>query len=73
MSDLVWADVDANRQYWQSVEEAEDTVFDSETVGEIADKAMDTSLKMNGVSDGAESYGRMVDLMLGYYADKGEI
>ena len=73
VSDLVWADVDANRQYWQSVEEAEDTVFDSETVGEIADKAMDTSLKMNGVSDGAESYGRMVDLMLGYYADKGEI
>ncbi len=73
INDLVWVDVDAHREYWQSVDEAEDTLFDSETVGEISDKAMDTSLKMNGVADGKESYGRMVDLMLGYYALKGEI
>ncbi|MGN0594539.1 MAG: DUF3810 domain-containing protein, partial [Hominimerdicola sp.] len=67
ISDAVWADIDANREYWQEVKEKEDTVFDSETVSEISDKAMESSLKLNGVEDGKQSYGRMVDLMLNYY------
>lgn len=67
ISELVWNDMDANREYWQSVEEAEDTIFDSETVSEVSDKAMETSLQLNGVEDGKKSYGRMVDLMLNYY------
>ena len=50
-----------------------DTVFDSEAVGEISDKAMEKSLKLNGVEDGKQSYGRMVDLMLNYFKDKGEL
>ncbi len=73
ISDEVWADITANWDYWRGVDEAEDTVFDSEVVGEVSDKAMETSLKLNGVEDGKKSYGRMVDLMLSYYIDKGEL
>lgn len=63
----VWADMDANREYWKSVEEKEDTVFNSESVAAVSDKAMETSLKANGVDDGKRSYGRMVDLMIDFY------
>lgn len=70
ISDAVWADIDANREYWQEVKENKDAVFDSETVSEISDKAMESSLKLNGVEDGKQSYGRMVDLMLNYYLSK---
>ncbi len=73
INELVWADIEGNSNYWRSVDEAEDTVFDSESVGEISQKALETNLQMNGVKDGTQSYGRMVDLMLGYYADKGDI
>lgn len=73
INDLVWVDIEGNSNYWRSVDEAEDTVFDSESVGEISQKALETNLQMNGVKDGTQSYGRMVDLMLGYYADKGDI
>lgn len=67
ISELVWNDMEANSEFWESVREAEDTVFDSEAVSEVSDKAMETSLKLNGVEDGKKSYGRMVDLMLNYY------
>lgn len=67
--DEVWTDIDANREFWRSVEEAEDTVFDSRTVSEVSDKAMEASLHANGVKDGKKSYGRMVDLMLNYYGE----
>ena len=67
--DEVWADIDGNRAYWESVEEAEDTVFESESVSEVSEKAMETSLQANGVEDGLESYCRMVDLMLNYYGE----
>lgn len=33
----------------------------------VSDKAIETSLRLNGVSDGAKSYGRFVDLLLNYY------
>ncbi len=72
ISELVWNDMEANSEFWESVREAEDTVFDSETVSEVSDKAMETSLKLNGVEDGKKSYGRMVDLMLNYYYLKNE-
>lgn len=32
-----------------------------------SDKAMETSLRLNGVSDGVKSYGRFIDLLLNYY------
>lgn len=66
----VWTDIDANREYWKKVEEAEDTVFDSKKVSEVSDKAMEASLHFNGVEDGMRSYGRMVDLMLNYYGER---
>lgn len=67
--DEVWADIDANREYWDSVKEAQDTVFDSETVSQISSDFVDSNLKLNGVPDGSKSYGRMVDLMLNYFID----
>ena len=33
----------------------------------VSDKAIETNLRLNGVSDGAKSYGRFVDLLLNYY------
>ena len=50
--------------------EKEDTVFNTETVSELSSDFVDNNLKMNGVEDGSESYGRMVDLMLNYFIDK---
>ena len=70
ISDKVWADIDANREYWDSVKKAEDTVFDTQTVSKISSDFVDGNLKLNGVPDGSKSYGRMVDLMLNYYIDK---
>lgn len=72
ISDLVWVDISANSEYWKSVAQAEDTVFDSGTVSEISNNAMETSLKLNGVEDGKKSYGRMVDLMLNYFQSSGD-
>ncbi len=34
---------------------------------EVADRVNDTYLKASGETDGVKSYGRMVDLLLGYY------
>ena len=69
ISDKVWADIDANREYWDSVKEKKDTVFDSQTVSKISSDFVDNNLKLNGVEDGSKSYGRMVDLMLNYFID----
>lgn len=68
--DEVWADIDANREYWDSVKEKEDTVFDTSTVNKISSEFVDNNLKINGVEDGSKSYGRMVDLMLNYFIDE---
>jgi hypothetical protein len=70
ISDKVWVDIDANREYWDSVKKAKDTVFDTQTVSKLSSDFVDKNLKLNGVADGSRSYGRMVDLMLNYYIDK---
>ena len=66
ISDQVRADnkfvTDEYREKLDSV-----TLFKTETVSKASDKAMETSLRMNGVSDGKRSYTRMVDLLLDYY------
>ena len=41
--------------------------FDTETVDEVSDTFTDTTLKLNGVSDGMVSYSRVVKLLLQYY------
>ena len=60
-----WGNID----YWQGVQQEDKGLISSKTVAEISEKAMETSLKLNGVSDGKKSYGRMVDLLLNYYYD----
>ncbi len=72
VNENVWLDITGNRKYWDDVQESDEGLFDSEEVAEISDKAMDTSLKLNGVEDGKHSYGRMVDLLLGYYYSGGK-
>ena len=67
LSDGVRTDIDANDEYWQSVKESDEGVFDSEKVAEVSDKAMEASLQFGGVEDGKKSYGRMVDLLLDWY------
>lgn len=69
LDESVWRDISENQKYWESVREAKDTVIDSKKAGEISDKAMNSSLKLNGVNDGTRSYGRVVDLILNYFAD----
>ncbi len=67
----IWVDMFENQAYWQDVQEDDDAIIPSSTVNELADAAMNGSLKFNGVADGKDSYGRMVDLLLNYYYDKG--
>lgn len=42
------------------------------TMVKISDAAMETSLKINGVSDGTRSYGRFIDLLMNYYLGSDE-
>ena len=42
-------------------------LIDTETVDEVSDTFTDTTLKLNGVSDGMVSYSRVVRLLLQYY------
>ena len=73
LNDHVWQDITGNRKYWDDVQESDEGILDSKTVAEVSDKAMETSLKLNGISDGKRSYGRMVDLLLDFYYDSGSI
>lgn len=52
------ADLKANNLFWDQYEGK---------VAETANKMNDTYLKANSQSDGVQSYGRVVDLMLAYY------
>lgn len=52
----------------------ENTVFWNQyegRVAEVSNKMNDAYLKMNDQSDGVQSYGRVVDLMLAYYREEG--
>lgn len=46
-------------------------VLDTELVDEVSDAFIDTTLKVNGVSDGAVSYSRVVNRLLQYYRQEG--
>lgn len=54
--------------YWEDNKEKE--IISTETIDTISSAATDTSLKINGVEDGIESYSRIVNLLLDYYASK---
>lgn len=53
------------QEEWDRIEEK--AVLDTETVDAISDSFTDTTLKLNGVSDGMISYSRVVKLLLQYY------
>ena len=42
-------------------------ILDTEVVEAVSDSVTETSLKLNGVSDGMVSYSRVVELLLQYY------
>lgn len=56
--------------YWEENKEKE--IISTETVDTISSAATDTSLKINGVEDGIESYSRIVNLLLDYYVQSGK-
>lgn len=58
MSEEVQKDRIYRRNFWDKY---------SGKIEKISSKVNDTYLKSNGVSDGEESYGRMVDLLLEFY------
>ena len=70
LANEVLIDIKGNSDYWKSVQESDEGLLPSKTVAAVSDAAMEASLKMNGVSDGKKSYGRMVDLLLNYGVGK---
>lgn len=61
-SEAVVRDLVANNKYWDKFEETK--------VAETAEKVNDTYLKVNNQTDGTQSYGRMVDLLLAEYRQR---
>ncbi len=61
-SEAVVRDLVANNKYWDNFEETK--------VAETAEKVNDTYLKVNNQTDGTQSYGRMVDLLLAEYRQR---
>ncbi|MDE5772008.1 MAG: DUF3810 domain-containing protein [Ruminococcus sp.] len=51
--------------YWEENEEKE--VIPTETVSTVSTNAMDTNIKMNGRTEGVETYSLMVELLLDFY------
>ncbi|MCX7772303.1 MAG: DUF3810 domain-containing protein [Clostridia bacterium] len=60
-SEAYLRDLKAEQAYWKQFQGA---------TKKIADKMNDTYLKLNGETDGVQSYGRMVDLLLAQYHDR---
>ena len=60
----VLRDLAANSRYWKKYETP---------VGETADRWNDAYLKANDQTDGVQSYGRMVDLLIAFYRAQGLI
>lgn len=58
LSPKVRADIQAHNAFWDDYEGG---------IEVLSSAINDTYLKANGVADGEESYGRMVDLLLDYY------
>ena len=61
-SEAVIRDLVANNKYWAK--------FEKTKVAKTAEKVNDTYLKVNNQTDGTQSYGRMVDLLLAEYRQR---
>lgn len=62
-------DAETEEELIEEQESYDDTILSDEaieTIEEISDTLVDTSLKINGVADGKQSYDRMVDLTIQY-------
>lgn len=57
------------QEEWDRIEDK--ALVDTEVVDAVSDVFTDTTLKLNGVSDGMISYSRVVKLLLQYYAVHG--
>lgn len=57
LSEKAWDDLGNNNEFWGK--------YEGKTA-EVSNRMNDTYLKLNSQSDGVNSYGRMVDLMLAY-------
>lgn len=68
ISDLVANDnIFLTKENWEVVEKK--AVVKTETVKKVSQELMQTSLKMNGVEEGMQSYSEVVNLLLDYYKD----
>lgn len=64
--DGIWQDFYfVSEEDWERINKK--ALFDTEKVDKAADTFVETNLKVNGVSDGAVSYSRVVQLLLQYY------
>lgn len=62
----VWVDdVFVTQEEWDRINR--EAWFNTEVVDEVSDAFIDANLKVNGVTDGAVSYSRVVRLLLQYY------
>lgn len=62
----VWADdVFVTQEEWDRINR--EAWFNTKVVDEVSDAFIDANLKINGVTDGAVSYSRVVRLLLQYY------
>lgn len=68
---IVWEDnIFVEQKEWERIDKK--AVLETDTIDQVTDTFMDASLKINGVSDGAVSYSRVVDLLLLYYRENGK-
>lgn len=70
LSPYILNDWNESYSYWEEVQQDDSAIIPSDVVNTVGDIATDTTLKLNGVEDGMNSYGRMVDLMLDYYYEE---
>ena len=71
VTDQVWEDdTFVMPEEWDRINEK--ALIDTEVVDQASDVFIDTSLKVNGISDGSVSYSRVVKLLLQYYRIAGE-
>ncbi|MBE6836765.1 MAG: DUF3810 domain-containing protein [Ruminococcus sp.] len=70
LSPYILLDWNMSYEHWEEVQNDDSAIIPSDIVNTVGDIATDTSLKLNGVKDGKNSYGRMIDLMLDYYYEE---
>ena len=72
VEDQVWTDnIFVTQEEWDRINGK--AIIDTEIVDAAADVFIDTNLKVNGVTDGAISYSRVVELLLEYYKRSGDL